>query len=540
MELRLPELGEGITDATVVNVPVKPGQPVKAGDTVVEVETDKASMPIPATADGTVSEVRVKPGDKVKVGTVIAVVGGGKAAAAPAQPPAPAAKPQPTPAAPSQPAPAAANSNHVAPGRREFMLPNLGEGIENGVVVAVNIKPGDAVAAGQELFTIETDKASMPLPADADGKVEEIRVKQGDKVNIGAVLAVLSGSATAARPQTAQSPAPAAQPKPQPTPAQVAAAPSGNGSPGVPADRAVVPAGPATRRYAREHGVNLGEVPGTARGGRVTVEDVKSHIRTRMSGPPVANAPGSPGFAVPPLPDFSKHGPIEKKPLSNLRKKIAENLTVAWHTAPAVTQYDLADITDLEAGRKRIAEGLPKGSPKVTMTVLAIKAAVAALREFPHFNSSLDLASGEVVYKQYFNIGIAVDTERGLVVPVIRDADKKSIRDLAAEVAALAEKARGGKLSIDEMRGGTFTITNLGGIGGTAFSPIINYPEVAILGLSRSSIQPVFKDGQFVPRLMMPLCLTYDHRIIDGADGARFTTRLVQLFSDPIRLLMES
>jgi pyruvate dehydrogenase E2 component (dihydrolipoamide acetyltransferase) len=537
MELRLPELGEGITDATVVNVPVKPGQPVKAGDTVVEVETDKASMPIPAEADGTVSEVRVKPGDKVKVGAVIAVVGGGKAAATPA--PAPAAKPQtasaPAPTAP--PASGPSNSNHVAPGRREFALPSLGEGIENGIIVAVNVKPGDTVAAGHELFTIETDKASMPLPADADGKVEEVRVKQGDKVNVGAVLAVLSGGPAAAKPQTAQAAAPVAQPKP--IPAQAAAVPSGNGSPGVVNDRGVVPAGPATRRYAREHGVNLGEVPGTARGGRVTVEDVKTHIRGRMATP-VAHAAGPPGGPLPPLPDFSRYGPVEKKPLSNLRKKIAENLTLAWHAAPAVTQFDLADITDLEAGRKRIAEGLPKGSPKVTMTVLAIKAAVAALREFPHFNSSLDLASGEAVYKQYFHIGIAVDTERGLVVPVIRDADKKTIRDLAAEVAALADKARGGKLAIDEMRGGTFTITNLGGIGGTAFSPIINYPEVAILGLSRSSLQPVFKDGQFVPRLMMPLCLTYDHRIIDGADGARFTTRLVQLFSDPIRLLMES
>ena len=531
MELRLPELGEGITDATVVNVPVKPGQAVKAGDTVVEVETDKASMPIPAGSDGTVAEVRVKPGDKVKVGAVIAVIGGGKGATAPAPaapPAAPAAKP------PAAPAPAANNTNHTAPARRDFALPNLGEGIENGVIVAVNVKPGDTVTAGQELFTIETDKASMPLAADADGKVEEVRVKQGDKVNIGTVLAVLSG-ATAAKPLAASPPA---QPKPQPTVAQAAAAPSGNGSPGVVTDKGVVPAGPATRRYAREHGVNLGEVPGTARGGRVTVDDVKSHIRNRMAAP--AAAGGFAGGSPPPLPDFSKYGPVEKKPLSNLRKKIAENLTVAWHTAPAVTQFDLADITDLEAGRKRITENLPKGSPKVTMTVLAIKAVVAALKEFPHFNASLDFVSGEAVYKRYFHIGIAVDTERGLVVPVIRDADKKSIRDLAAEVAGLAEKARTGKLAIDEMRGGTFTITNLGGIGGTAFSPIINYPEVAILGLSRSSVQPVFKDGQFVPRLMMPLCLTYDHRIIDGADGARFTTRLVQLFSDPIRLLMES
>jgi pyruvate dehydrogenase E2 component (dihydrolipoamide acetyltransferase) len=527
MELRLPELGEGITDATVVNVPVKPGQPVKATDTVIEVETDKASMPIPAGADGTVSEVRVKPGDKVKVGGVIAVIGDGKPAAAPK--PAPAA----APAAKPQAAPQIADNNHVAPSRREFKLPTLGEGIENGVIVAVNVKSGDAAKAGQELFTIETDKASMPLSADADGKVEEVRVKPGDKVSVGSVLAVLSGAG--AKPQAAASPPPVAQPKPQPAPV---AAPSGNGSAGVVNDKGVIPAGPATRRYAREHGVNLAEVPGTARGGRITVDDVKTHIRNRMASPVAAG--GVAGGPLPPLPDFSKYGPVEKKPLSNLRKKIAENLTIAWHTVPAVTQFDLADITDLEAGRKRIAEGLPKGSPKVTMTVLAIKAAVAALREFPHFNASLDLANSEVVYKQFFHIGIAVDTERGLVVPVIRDADKKCIRDLAAEVASLAEKARTGKLTIDEMRGGTFTITNLGGIGGTAFSPIINYPEVAILGLSRSSIQPLFKDGQFVPRLMMPLCLTYDHRIIDGADGARFTTRLVQLFSDPIRLLMES
>jgi pyruvate dehydrogenase E2 component (dihydrolipoamide acetyltransferase) len=521
MEIRLPELGEGIVDATVVNVPVKPGEVVRAGDTLIEVETDKASMPIPAPGDGTLAELKVKRGDKIKVGAVIAIIGDEVAAT----PPAPAAKPQV----------AAKSATPSADGaRREFTLPNLGEGIESGTVVAVQVKPGDTVTAGQELFTIETDKASMPLTADANSRVEEVRVKQGDKVNVGAVLAVLSGGKgerTAAPAPPASPPQPVAKPKPAP-------AVSGNGSAAASATVGPIPAGPATRRYAREHGVNLVEVSGSARGGRVTVDDVKTHIRAHMQhGTPAGPASST---AIPPLPDFSKYGPIEKKPLSTIRKKIAENLTLAWHAAPAVTQYDLADITDLEAGRKRIAEGLPKGSAKVTMTVLAIKAIVAALREFPNFNASLDLASGEVVFKHYFHIGIAVDTERGLVVPVIRDAEKKSIRDLATEVATLAEKARAGKLAIEEMRGGSFTITNLGGIGGTAFSPIVNYPEVAILGISRAATQPVFRDGQFVPRLMMPLCLTYDHRIIDGADGARFTTRLVQLFSDPIRLLMES
>jgi pyruvate dehydrogenase E2 component (dihydrolipoamide acetyltransferase) len=291
---------------------------------------------------------------------------------------------------------------------------------------------------------------------------------------------------------------------------------------------------------ARELGVNLHEIAGSARGGRVTIDDVKNFVRKRMTAPaPTASASGG-GIVIPPLPDYSKYGPIDKKPIPNIRKKIAENLTLSWHVAPAVTQFDLADITDLEAGRKRISEGLPKGSPKVTMTVLAIKAVVAALKEFPHFNSSLDVANGVQVFKNFYNVGIAVDTERGLVVPVIRDADKKSIRDLARDISELAEKARTGKLTIDEMRGGGFTITNLGGIGGTAFSPIINYPEVAILGMSRSAWQPVVREGKIEPRLMLPLCLTYDHRVIDGADGARFTTRLVQLFSDPIRLLMES
>ena len=530
MDFRLPELGEGISDATVVAIAVKPGQTVAAGDTIIEVETDKASMPIPATSAGTITELKVKQGDKVKVGAVIAILGGAGAApaakAAPVPAPAKAAEAA-KPAAPTMPAAPAVAADYAQ------KLPALGEGIDGGTIVGVSVKAGDAIKTGQEIFTIETDKASMPVPSDVDGTVKEIKVKVGDKVAVGGLLAVISSTGATAPSAGAATPA-------APAKSAVVSAPpvSDNGAPGILTTTGLVPAGPATRRYAREHSVALNEVPGTARGGRVTVDDVKSHIRKKMSQP--AGSGGSGGVAVPPMPDFSKYGPIEKKPLSNLRKKIAENLTIAANVAPAVTQFDLADITDLEAGRKRITENLPKGSPKVTMTVLAIKAIVAALKEFPSFNGAFDLANNEIILKQYYHIGIAVDTERGLVVPVIRDADKKSIRDLAHEVASLAEKARAGKLTIDEMRGGGFTITNLGGIGGTAFTPIINYPEVAILGLSRSAIQPVHRDGQFVPRLMMPLSLTYDHRIIDGADGARFTTRLVQLFSDPIRLLMES
>ncbi|MFO0847524.1 MAG: 2-oxo acid dehydrogenase subunit E2 [Gemmataceae bacterium] len=552
MEFRLPALGEGIDSATVVGLLVKPGDAVTPGQNVLSVETDKAAVDVPADAAGTVEQVLVKPGDKVPVGGVVLKLAGAgaKPEAAPKAPPTEAAKP--TVAAPAPAAPAAAG------GKVEFKLPALGEGIDAATVVGVMVKPGDAVTAGQSVLSVETDKAAVDVPAETAGTVAEVRVKPGDKVPVGGVLLVLSGEAAgvgsavrtggASAVRTAD-PTPAA-PAAQPTvaasthagPAQVAAPPSSNGH--ASGTKTLVPAGPATRRLARELGVALADVAGSARGGRVTLDDVKGYIKNRLTSAPASagKVSGSvvDAFTLPPLPDFAKYGAVERKPVSNIRKKIAENLTVAWRTMPMVTQHDLADITDLEAGRKRIVDALPKGAPKVTMTVLAVKACVAALKEFPNFNSSYDMNAGELVFKRYFHIGIAVDTERGLVVPVIRDADKKSIRDLAAEIAGLADKARAGKLAVDEMRGGTFTITNLGGIGGTAFTPIVNYPEVAILGLSRSSLQAVVRDGQIVPRLMMPMSLTYDHRVVDGADGARFTSRLTQLFSDPIRLLMES
>jgi pyruvate dehydrogenase E2 component (dihydrolipoamide acetyltransferase) len=288
--------------------------------------------------------------------------------------------------------------------------------------------------------------------------------------------------------------------------------------------------------------VDLRRVKGTGRGGRVTIEDVKLYVKTTLAQP--AAAPLGVGLpaSVPALPDFSRFGEIERKPVSNLRRKIAENLAISWLTCPMVTQYDHADITELEAGRKRFVESQGKAAPKVTMTILAMKAVVAALRAFPQFNASFDAANGELILKRYFHLGIAVDTERGLVVPIIRDVDKKSIQQLAREVAETAERARAGKLTPDDMPkgGGSFTISNLGGVGGTAFSPIINYPEVAILGMARSELVPRIVDGQIVPRLMLPLCLTYDHRVIDGADGARFTAFLARIFSDPVRLLLEA
>jgi pyruvate dehydrogenase E2 component (dihydrolipoamide acetyltransferase) len=431
----------------------------------------------------------------------------------------------------------------------DLQVPNLGEGIESATVVRILVAAGAAVADGQDLIEVETEKASMPIQASAGGTVSELLVKAGDTIRVGQVYARLTGAAapvpTAAvkveAPVPAVAAAPAVSPKPvPPTPAppmSPIAAPSRNGE-----SRPPVPAGPATRRLARELGIDLHHVTGTARGGRVTVEDIKAFVRTLSKTGGHTAAAGS-AVSIPPMPDFSKYGPIEKKPFSQLRKAIARNLTISWNVAPQVTQHDVADITDLESSRKRFVDAAPKGAPKVTMTVLAIKACVAALKQFPHFNSSYDAGSGEtgeLILKKYFHIGIAVDTERGLVVPVIRDADKKGVRELAKELNDLAEKARTAKLTPDEMRGGTFTITNLGGIGGTAFSPILNYPEVAILGLSRSAWQPVVRDGQIVTRLMLPLSLTYDHRVIDGADGARFTAWVAAILSDPARLLFES
>ena len=540
MDFRLPLLGEGIDSATVVAVKVKPGDVVAAGQDVIDVETDKAAVSVAADVAGTVASVAVKSGDMLTVGAVILTLTGSaatKPAAAPASPP-PAA-------APSGPPPAPVAAPAAGPTRVEFKLPALGEGIDAATVVAVKVKAGDTVTVGQDLIDVETDKAAVSVPSDVAGKVEEVRVKNGDKIPPGAVIAVILSSTAAATPAIAAAPSPAVATRSAPVPASggrqppvATPVPSANGK------KDLTPAGPATRRLARELGVALMEVKASGRGGRVTLDDVKGFVRTERAtvkagggsfGGSVVNA-----FTLPPMPDFSKYGEIEKKAASGIRKKIAENLTVAWRTMPMVTQNDLADITDLEAGRKRIVDSLPKGAPKITWTVLAVKACVAALKEFPNFNSSYDMNAGELILKKYFSIGIAVDTERGLVVPVIKDADKKSVRDIATEVQTLAEKARAGKLAIEEMRGGTFTITNLGGIGGTSFTPIVNYPEVAILGLCRSSLQAVVKDGQIVPRLMLPLSLTYDHRVIDGADGARFASRLTQLFSDPMRLLMES
>jgi pyruvate dehydrogenase E2 component (dihydrolipoamide acetyltransferase) len=439
----------------------------------------------------------------------------------------------------------------------EIKLQALKENVDTVEVNAVKVAPGDVVEKDQALLEVQADKAALEVPSPVAGRVSKILVKPGDQIAIGQVYCVIeSGNgevpaapATKAEPAAARAPEPQAPAKKEPAPvAPSRPAPTvtplhkpqqpviERPSPAPPpAAERIVPAGPATRRLARELGVDLRQVRGTGRHGRVVEEDIKEYVRQLASGAGATMQAVGPSVQPPPLPNFEQWGPIEAQPLGGVRKATARQMSLAWSLIPHVTQHDLADITDLEGFRKQQSEG--KG-PKLTVTAFVLRAAAVALREFPNFNSSIDLASNRLILKRYYHIGVAVDTEGGLLVPVLRDVDKKHVRELAEELNAIAQRARDRKLDGSELKGGTFTITNLGGIGGTAFTPIVNYPEVAILGLSRSRLEPVVRDGQIVPRLMLPLSLSYDHRVIDGAAAARFTRRLAELLENPLMMLL--
>jgi pyruvate dehydrogenase E2 component (dihydrolipoamide acetyltransferase) len=439
-----------------------------------------------------------------------------------------------------------------------FKLPELGENIDAAEVTRLLVKEGDAVAAEQSVMELESEKASFPLPAPQAGKVARIHVKEGDTIHVGQPLLDIEEAAAGKPTPRGESSSPEGKTterdKPTPRgessspegkttdqkrpeekshavePAKAPSAPSPDGA--APSEkRPPAPAGPATRKLARELGVDLFHVSGSGASGRITCDDVKAYVQRRMT------APAAQTVEAPPLPDFARFGPVRRQRLSVLARTAAERLSLAWRMIPHVTQHDLADITDLEAARMQFNQQNPAPKPKITMTVLAVRAVVAALKSFPHVNSSLDAGSGELILKDYYHIGVAVDTPHGLLVPVLRDADKKTLVELAAELAELAGKARGKALMPGHMEGGTFTISNLGGIGGTAFTPIVNYPEVAILGMSRASRQFVSRDGKPVERLLLPLSLSYDHRVVNGADAARFITRVAELLAGPFQLL---
>ena len=566
VEVKVPDIGD-FKDVAVIELLVKPGDTVAADQSLMTVESDKASMEIPSSAAGVLKELKVKIGDTVNIGDLIAMLES-EAAAAPAPAPA-AAAPAAAPAQASAPAPAPAPAAApaAAAGPVEVKVPDIGD-FKDVSVIEILVKPGDQVEADQSLITVESDKASMEIPSSHAGVLKELKVKVGDVVNIGDLVAILEGAAAAAAPAPAGAPAPAPSPAPAPAattagdsqapaPAPMASQPVERTDPNakLPAHQPGTPTGalphasPSVRKFARELGVPLEEVKGSGAKGRITQDDVQSFTKAVMSGAvstkaSAAKAPaasgGGDGAALGLIPwpkvDFAKFGPVERKDLSRIKKISGANLHRNWVMIPHVTNNDEADITELEAFRVSTNKENEKSGVKVTMLAFVIKAVVAALKKFPEFNASLD--GDTLVYKQYFNIGFAADTPNGLVVPVLKDADKKGILQISQEMGELAKKARDGKLGGGDMQGGCFSISSLGGIGGTHFTPIINAPEVAILGLSKGQMKPVWDGKQFVPKLMLPLSLSYDHRVIDGASAARFNAYLGSLLSDLRRITL--
>ncbi len=581
IEFKLPELGENIEQGDLVRLMVAPGASVSAGQSVMELETDKAVVEVPSSVTGTIQEIKVKEGDKIKVGQVIFTVDGAEAKASP-QPAAQAAAAAPTPApAPVQQKPVSVPPPSVpaavapavpvattATGPSEFKLPELGENISQGDLVRLMIAPGTKVSEGQPVMELETDKAVIEVPSSVSGIVKDIKVKEGEKIKVGQVIFTLEGGVPAqaeasrtrnapvehvsgqhgarlafqaairAEGKTEEQALPPDQPQPS---APVFTMPVQLGKVAGTENRQAVPAAPHVRRLAREIGVDIYEVKGTGPGGRISEDDVKGFAKALLSvAATVAQAPPRAGhFAQPQLPDFAKYGKVERVSMRGVRRKTAEHLAEAWNTIPHVTQHDRADITELEQLRARFAPKAEEAGGKMTVTAIALKVCAAALKVFPQFNASIDIDKEEIVYKQYINIGVAADTDRGLLVPVIRDVDKKNIVELAVELSQLSKKAREKKLTPADMEGGTFTITNLGGIGGIGFTPIVNHPEVAILGLSRSRMEPEWIHGKFEPRLILPLSLSYDHRLIDGADAARFLRWISEAFEQPFLLSVQ-
>jgi len=530
VEVKVPDIGD-FTEVAVIELLVRPGDTVKAEQSLITVESDKASMEIPSSAAGVVKELKVKVGDKVSEGSVVMLLDtAGATAAAPAP-----VQTQIAAAAAAAAPPAAAAAGPVT-----VVVPDIGD-FKDVAVIEVFVKPGDAVKTEQSLITVESDKASMEIPSSHAGVVKEVKVKLGDTVNRGTAVVVLEGvagapaveapSAAVTPPEAAtRTAAPAVMPMHEPV-----VAPGG-----------LPHASPSIRKLARELGVPLAEVKGTGPKGRITHTDVQSFVKGVMTGDTLtaaqkAKAPASGGGAFPgllpwPQVDFAKFGPVERRDLSRIRKISGANLHRNWVVIPHVTNHDDADITELEAFRVQLNKENEKSGVKVTMLAFLIKACVAALRKFPEFNASLD--GEQLVLKQYFHIGFAADTPNGLVVPVIKEADQKGLLAISKEMSELAAKAREGKLSPADMSGGCFSISSLGGIGGRYFTPIINAPEVSILGVCKSSIEPRWDGKAFAPRLILPLSLSWDHRVIDGAAAARFNAYLGQILADFRRVLL--
>ena len=567
VDIKIPDIGD-FDEVSVIELLVKPGETVQAEQSLITVESDKASMEIPSSQAGVVKEIRVKLGDKVKQGSVVLVLEAGSAAGPSAaqvsessKAPAQTASAQTAINPVAQPVvPAAAPGSASATGPVEVRVPDIGD-FKDVAVIEVLVKVGDKVKTEQSLITVESDKASMEIPSSATGVIRELKVKLGDKINVGDLLAILEASLAAPAPASgaaAPSTAPAAPASTSPaagTPVERVAATAALPTTALPAHEPMAPAGhlphasPSVRKFARELGVPLAEVQGSGPKNRITLDDVQGFTKSVMAGemrtqaqtanaPAAAGADGGGALGLLPWPkvDFARFGAVERKDLSRIRKISGANLHRNWVLIPHVCNHDDADITELEAFRVSMNKENEKAGIKITMLAFLIKASVAALKKFPEFNASLD--GDQLVLKQYYNVAFAADTPNGLVVPVIKDADKKGIVQISQEMGELAKKARDGKLGPADMQGACFTISSLGGIGGRYFTPIINAPEVAIMGVCKSTIEPVWDGQAFQPRLMLPLSLSWDHRVIDGAAAARFNAYLGQILGDFRRVLL--
>lgn len=565
VEFRLPVLGENIDSADIIKVLVSKGDKIKADQVLLEIETDKATVEVPSESSGVIKDIMVKEGDKAKVGQVLLTiesngevssddkrvksekgeVGGekGKVRSETES----TDKKMSEKASKSEGGESQKKSSKQASSEVktliEIKIPALGENVEEADIIKVLISPGDKIKKDQALVEIETDKASAEIPSEYSGIIKEVKVKEGDKAKVGHIIAIVETRDGSLQIEPENEPTSQAEEvktgESKEIKKEVEAEPVYH-SKQVELPDIIVPAAPSVRRFAREIGIDIHIVKGSGPGGRISIDDVKSFSKSLNEKISKAGSVlASFGLGAERLPDFSKWGMIEKTSMSNVRRKTAEHLSYAWATIPHVTQFDKADITDLEKLRKQFAKMAEEAGGKLTITSILLKVVASALKLFPQFNSSIDMEKKEIIYKKYYHIGVAVDTEKGLLVPVIKDVDKKNIIDLSVELNEISQKARDKKISLEEMQGGTFSISNLGGIGGTNFTPVVNSPEVAILGVSRGNYEPVYKDGEFIPRLMLPLSLSYDHRIIDGADGIRFLRWIVEALEQPFLLSIE-
>jgi len=551
-EFKLPELGENIEAADVVNVLVNEGDIIKKDQAILEIETDKATIEVPSTVEGKINKLFIKAGDKVKVGATILVVeessksAEGEVKQSDSKSKNEKASEIKTKEVETKSKPEKESQAQTKPSGKkeilEFRLPDLGENIESADVVNVLVKPGDMIEKDQAVLEIETDKATIEVPSTVSGKIIEVLAKADSKAKVGDVILKVESGASAGKPVETKKEA-SKETKEEPVKQEEKVVPSGERSSvqvmeapdkQPPILKSAAPAAPSVRRIAREIGVDINKVPGSGPNGRISMDDVKAYSKKLHESYSQGGGAGL-NIKQESLPDFSKFGEIKKVEMTNIRKKTADHLSYAWATIPHVTQFDKADITVLEKTRKELNKN---SDIKLTVTAILVKVIVEAMRKFPQFNSSIDMEKKKIIYKNYFNIGIAVDTEFGLIVPVIKNADKKSLNQISTEMNTLAEKARSKKIGLDDLQGGCFSISNLGGIGGTYFTPVVNSPEVAILGVSRGAYEPVWNGfGVFEPRLMLPLSLSYDHRIIDGADAIRFLRFVVEALEQPLRLL---